>query len=116
MAAELGVSARVIVLTAEEVASAVSENPLLEVADNPARLLVAVLGNPADRRNLDSLMKQDWAAEVLAVGTRVAYLWCPEGILPSRLAEAVGRALGDAVTTRNWGTVLKLHALVAGGR
>jgi uncharacterized protein (DUF1697 family) len=41
----------------------------------------------------------------------VAYLWCPEGILASRLPEAVGRVLGDAVTTRNWSTMTKLLAL-----
>jgi uncharacterized protein (DUF1697 family) len=84
---------------------------LLEVADDPSRLLVAVLRNPADRPKLQPLLKQNWAAEVLAIGTRVAYLWCPEGILASRLAEAVSRVLGDAVTARNWATVLKLHAL-----
>ena len=47
----------------------------------------------------------------LAVGTRVAYLWCAEGILAGRLAEAVNRALGDGVTTRNWATIMKLHGL-----
>jgi len=61
------------------------------------------------------LAGQDWAPEVLAVGARVAYLWCPAGVLASRLPEAIGRALGDAVTTRNWATVLKLHALAAAG-
>jgi uncharacterized protein (DUF1697 family) len=108
---QLGVSTRVTVLTAKELADAVAENPLLEVANDSSRLLVAVFSNPTDRKKLESLLKQDWAAEVLALGTRVAYLWCPEGILASRLAESVGRALGDAVTTRNWATMLKLNTL-----
>jgi uncharacterized protein (DUF1697 family) len=107
----LGVPARVTVLSAAELAAAVAENPLLEVAADPTRLLIAFLSNPADRPKLEPLVKQDWAPEALAVGTRVAYLWCAEGILASRLSEAVNRALGDAVTTRNWATVLKLHAL-----
>jgi hypothetical protein len=34
----------------------------------------------------------------------------------SRLAEAVGRVLGDGVTTRNWVTMAKLHALTDAGR
>src|SRR2546421_7872366 len=89
LATELGVSARVTVLSATELADAVTENPLLEVANDFSRLLVAVLGNPADRTKLAPLTKQDWATEALAVGTRVAYLWCPEGILASRLAESV---------------------------
>jgi len=111
LATKLGVSARVTVLTAKEVAAAVTENPLLEVATNPSRLQVAVLSNPAERPKLEPLLKQDWAPEVLALGTRVAYLWCAEGILASRLAEAVSRILGDAMTARNWATVMKLHAL-----
>jgi uncharacterized protein (DUF1697 family) len=111
---ELGVTARVTVITAEELATAVSENPLLEVAKEPSRLLVAVLTNPVERVKLEPLMKQDWAPEVLAIGTRVAYLWCADGILESRLAAAVGRIIGDAMTARNWATVQKLHALTSG--
>jgi uncharacterized protein (DUF1697 family) len=116
LAEGLGVSARITVLTAAELAAAVAENPLLEVANDPSRLLVAVLSNPADRSKLEPLVEQDWKAEVLAIGTRVAYLWCAEGILASQLAAAVGRALGDAVTTRNWATLMKLHALAEGHR
>ena len=111
LATVLGVSARVTVVTAAELAAAITDNPLCEVADDPSRLMVAVLRNPADRRKLAPLTKQDWGAEVLAIGTRVAYLWCAEGILASRLAEAVSRVLGDAVTSRNWSTVQKLFAL-----
>jgi uncharacterized protein (DUF1697 family) len=111
LATKLGVSARVTVLTAKEVAAAVTENPLLDVAKNPSRLLVVALSNPADRPKLEPLSEQDWAPEVLAIGARVAYLWCAEGILASRLAEAVSRILGDAMTARNWATVMKLHAL-----
>ncbi len=112
LAEELGVTARIVVLTAAEIATIVRDNPLLEVADDPARLLVAVLSKPAERSKLAALVKQDWAPEVLAVGARVAYLWCSAGILESKLAPAVSRVLGDAVTTRNWATVKKLHALI----
>jgi uncharacterized protein (DUF1697 family) len=111
LATRVGVTARVTVLTAAELAAAVAENPLREIADDPSRHLVAVLRDPADRPKLESLLKQDWAGDVLAVGTRVAYLWCAGGILESRLAEAVNRILGDGVTTRNWATLLKLQAL-----
>ena len=100
MTAELGVSARVTILTAAELATVVNENPLLEVATDPSRLLVAVLRDPTDRPKLDALIKQDWGTEVLALGARVAYLWCSEGILASRLAVSVNRVLGDAVTAR----------------
>jgi len=113
MAARLGVSARVIVITANELDTIIAGNPLLKLATDPARLFVIVLGAPADRKRLEPLVKQDWAPGKLALGKRVAYLWCPEGQLESRLAIAVGRAHGEAGTARNWNTMLKLHALVA---
>jgi uncharacterized protein (DUF1697 family) len=112
--ARLGITSRVTVLTAADVAAAVAGNPLGEVADNPSRLFVAVLRDPADRAGLEPLAERDWGREVLALGERVAYLWCPDGSMGSQLPEAVGRALGDAVTTRNWATLTKLHALAGG--
>ena len=111
LAARLGVSARITVLTAAELAAMVAENPLGEIANDPSRLVVCVLANPADRSRLKPMLKLDWGKEALAIGTRVAYVWCPDGILASRVLEAVNRMLGDAVTTRNWATVTKLHAL-----
>jgi uncharacterized protein (DUF1697 family) len=114
LAAEVGVSARVIVLTAAELAAVVRENPLVEMAVDPSRLLVAVLNQAADGAKLAPLRAQAWGSDALALGGRAAYVWCADGILASRLAEAVNRALGDAVTTRNWTTVLKLHALAGG--
>jgi uncharacterized protein (DUF1697 family) len=116
MTARLGISARVTVLTAAELAAVVADNPLGKIADNPSRLLVTVLTDPADRKRLLPLARQEWAPDVLGVGTRVAYLWCPKGMLESRLAAAVSRLLGDAATTRNWATITKLHALVEGTR
>ncbi len=111
LAGRFGVSARVTVLTASEIATAVAVNPLHAVATNPSRMLVAVLGNPSDERRLKPLLKERWAPEALALGVRVAYLWCPGGVHTSPLAATVGRLLGDAVTARNWSTMTKLHAL-----
>ncbi len=109
--AKLGIASRVTVLDASELDSIVNDNPLLQIADDPSRLLVVVLKNRADRTRLAPLVKQDWAPDVLAVGARAAYMWCSDGMIESRLAEAVGRVLRDAATTRNWATILKLHAL-----
>jgi uncharacterized protein (DUF1697 family) len=113
MPAQLGVAARVTVVTAQELADAVAANPLTDVATDPSRLLVAFLNDPAHLSRLEPLLVHDWSPDALALGQRVAYLWCAGGILASRLLQAVGRALGDAVTTRNWATVLKLHALAS---
>jgi len=114
MTARLGISARVTVLTAAELAAVVAANPLVEVADDPSRLLVTLLTDPADRKRLLPLARQDWAPDILSVGARAAYLWCPRTMLESRLVVAVSKLLGDGATTRNWATVTKLHALVEG--
>lgn len=111
LAARLGIPARVTVITASELAAVVSRNPILELATDWSRLLVAFLAEPRDRSQLEPLSRMDWEPEALAIGTRVAYIWCPPGVLASPLIKAIGRALGDAVTTRNWATVTKLHTL-----
>jgi uncharacterized protein (DUF1697 family) len=112
LAAKLDVPVRVLVLTGPEMDTVIAENPLGKIAASPSRLLVAVWGDPSDRAKLLPLMKHGWGAEALGIGSRAAYLWCPEGIIVSELSKAVNRALGDSVTSRNWSTMLKLKALL----
>lgn len=117
LASKLSVASRVTVLRATEIDSIVKDNPLLDVSDDPSRLMVAFLANPADRARLAPMTRQRWTPDAIALGRRVAYLWCPRGMLESPVAKEVGRVLGDAVTTRNWATVLKIHDLTrTGGR
>jgi uncharacterized protein (DUF1697 family) len=111
MAQKLGVPARVMVITARELGEIVAGNPLPQAEAEPSRFLVAVLASIADRVKLEPLTKEEWAPDALALGTRVAYLWCAGGILESRLVDAVGRATRDGATTRNWATITRLNAL-----
>jgi uncharacterized protein (DUF1697 family) len=115
MTARLGVSARVTVLTADELAAVLADNPLGKLATDPTRLLVTILIDPADRKKLLPLTRQKWAPEALGVGKRAAYVWCPRSMLESPLFTAVTRLLGDGATTRNWATITKLQALVESG-
>jgi uncharacterized protein (DUF1697 family) len=108
----LGVSSRVTVLTAAELDVAVRGNSLLKVASHPSRLLVGALATRDDRSRLEPLTRKRWGLERIALGERVCYLWCPDGILKSRLLAEVGRAVGDSITSRNWSTFQKLHGLV----
>lgn len=109
---ELLVTARVTLLTLAELDAIVADNPLCKIAKDPSRLMVTVLRTPADRKHLDVLMVRDWSPDVAAVGGRAAYLWCPRGILESKLgATLLGPTFRDLVTTRNWATIQKLHAL-----
>ena len=111
LASGLGVSARVTVLSAAELATIVKQNPLVELADNPSRLMVGFLSDPAMRKQLAPLAKQDWGREAMALGSRAAYVWCPKGVLESHVLPAISKLLRDGWTARNWATVLKLHAL-----
>jgi uncharacterized protein (DUF1697 family) len=109
---QLGVSSRVTVLTAAELEVAVRGNTLIKVATHPSRLLVGALASRDDRSRLEPLTRKRWGPERLALGERVCYLWCPDGIIKSPLMKAVGHALGDAITSRNWSTMQKLQGLV----
>lgn len=115
IAEKLGVSCKVTTLTAEELAEAIRANPLGQCAEDPSRFLVAVLRSDSHRAILKPLARQKWGKEAFAIGDRVAYMWCPVGILDSPLGVALGKALGDGVTTRNWNTMVKLLALAEGG-
>lgn len=110
-----GVSSRVTVFTAAELGDVVRDYPLADFATDASRALVAFLARPSDLARVRPLLDERWDPERLALGRRVAYLWCPDGISASRLPVALGGALGDAVTTRNWATVLKLERMCAGG-
>jgi uncharacterized protein (DUF1697 family) len=107
----IGVSCRVLVLSKDEFAEVMEQNALASVGEaNPSRLQVAVLANPEDRSLLTPLVGQDWGEEAFSVGSHAAYMWCPAGMLSSQLPEIVGKALGDAVTIRNWNTFKKIEA------
>jgi len=113
IASKLGVTARVTVVSADDLDVVVRESPLEGVATDPSRLLVAFLADAADRPKLVALAQQDWTPERIAVGSRAAYLWMPGGVIASRAAKALERALGDGATSRNWTTVTKLVALAS---
>ena len=108
---KLGVAARVFVLEHGELSAIIDANPLLDVANDHARLIVFLLGDPAQRDKLAALDGKEWGCDRLALGERAAYVWCPEGMLDSAAATALGKQLGDRTTSRNWNTLMKLHAL-----
>jgi uncharacterized protein (DUF1697 family) len=108
----LGIRSRVVVLTRQEVADAVAANPLTSVADNPSRLLVLTCADPDGIAQLKPLLNEQWTPEALALGKRVAYLWCARGIGVSRLWTMVNRALGNEGTARNMTTMNRLLAIL----
>jgi len=112
IAKRLGVTTRVTLIGAKELAAAVRSNPLQSVADNPSRLLLLVMSDARTAAKLEPLTKQSWKPEALALVGRVAYVWCANGLLESRIWASASKLLGDAVTARNIATMTKLSALV----
>src|SRR5262245_8445269 len=114
LASKLGLSAPVILLSADEIAAVVRDNPLSKVATNPSQLLVLVPRTEPDLGRLKPLLKERWAPEALALGRRVAYLWCANGVAKSPVWTAVDRALERSGTARNIATITKVNALLEG--
>jgi uncharacterized protein (DUF1697 family) len=110
---KLGVAARVMVLSSTELSAIVSDNSLLALADDHARLMVFVIADPSLHEHVAVLCQSEAGTGVTALGRHAAYVWCPTGVLDSAAAAAMGKLLGDATTARNWNTVTKLHQLCA---
>ncbi|HJQ98176.1 MAG TPA: DUF1697 domain-containing protein, partial [Candidatus Polarisedimenticolaceae bacterium] len=107
----LGVSSRVTVVSADEIAAAIAKNPHRKIASNPSRHLVAFLPDDAAVEALAPFVKKKWSPEAVAASGRVLFLWCPDSILESPAFTELAKLAKDGVTTRNWATVEKLHAL-----
>jgi uncharacterized protein (DUF1697 family) len=114
LAAKLDLTSQVTLLSGREVAGVVRNNPFCDVSTNPSDLLVVVPRMRSDQRRLRPLLKERWAPEALALGSRVAYVWCANGVPRSPLWAAVDRALERSGTARNIATFTKIMALVEG--
>ena len=119
LADRLGFQVPTIVTTEADIARVVRENPFAEMADDHSRLLVMFVREPAALTALRPIVSTSRAARKeggssrLACGSRAAYIWCPDGILESPLPDEAARLLkSTVVTTRNWATTLRIHALM----
>lgn len=115
VARKLGVDALVIVKSGKDMSAIVAGNPLLEVANDHSRLLVALANDTKRIAALAKFTGAKWGDERVHVGRHAAYLWCAHGILESKAATALLTELADLGTTRNWATVQKIHALMQSG-
>ncbi|MEO8739597.1 MAG: DUF1697 domain-containing protein [Casimicrobiaceae bacterium] len=112
LAETLGVAAPVIVKSGKEIAAIEAGNALLTIVSDPSRLLVAFTGEADALQGLAALSALVRPPERLHLGDHAAYLWCASGILESKAGAALLGKLGRTATTRNWGTVLKIAALL----
>ena len=107
-----GVTTPVVVKSASELQAIVEGNPIVPPEGEHGRFLVAFAMAPDRLTALVSLRPLLLPGERLAVTAHAAYLHCANGLLESRAGEALLGKVGKGVTSRNWGTVIKLAALV----
>lgn len=107
-----GFKPHVLVLERSELKRAVGNNPYPEGDSDPKALhlgfLDSVPSNP-DLPGLEALKAQTERFELI---DRVFYLYAPDGVGRSKLAARSEKALGVAMTDRNWKTVGKLMSLL----
>jgi len=103
-----GYSSRVLILTGEDFTRVLDENPLLDVADDPSKMVITFLEAVPSGIELPDVE----APERIALTDRALYQWCPDGILKSTVSTAFWRSLGPRVTSRNLRTADKLLAML----
>lgn len=109
---EFGFPVAVTIRTRDELAAVIAADPFAGVADHPSRYHVVFLADEGDPRRLAEVDAAAFEPERFALHGRELYLWTPEGIGRSKLAQALSeRRLGAAATARNWRTVTTLLAL-----
>ncbi|MBB4662346.1 DUF1697 domain-containing protein [Conexibacter arvalis] len=112
IAAAFGFDVLVTIRTRDELAAVIAADPFAGVADHPSRYHVLFLAEAGDPRRLEELDRAAYEPERFALRGRELYLWTPEGLGRSKLAQALSeRRLGVAATARNWRTVTTLLAL-----
>jgi len=108
----LQVDVPVVVVPADSFEAIVAGNPIASLSLDASRLLVAFTQDPAALQPLQAITPLLIGDEQFVVGTHAAYLYCAQGIQGSKAANALLGRMGQSVTTRNWATVCKLHALL----
>jgi uncharacterized protein (DUF1697 family) len=108
---QLKLEVPVIVKSASELAAIVSESPIKAGADEHSRFLVAFTKDIEALSSLAAIEPLVVPPERFAIGKSAAYLLCAPRISESKAGKALLGRAGKSATTRNWATVLKLHAL-----
>lgn len=108
-----GFAPRVMILPGAEFQQALAGNPFPQAEAEPKSLHLYFLAAPATDPDLDMFASYKKENEQYVLTNNVFYLYAPDGIGRSKLAERVERALGVAATARNWRTAGKIMDMVA---
>lgn len=103
-----GFSPQVLLLSTEELQTAINDNPFPKAVDDPKTLHFFFLSKPPSNPNLTAIEEIQSPTESYVLQGRVFYLHAPDGIGRSKLVRQVEKLLGVAATARNYRTVEKL--------
>ncbi len=107
-----GFTPQVLVLSPTEFQRALAGNPFPEAESAPKAVHLYFLTSPATNPDLGTLEAYQKENERFLLTADVFYLYAPDGIGRSKLAERVEKALGVPVTARNWRTAGKMLDLI----
>lgn len=112
LAGPLGVTARVVVRTVEQVRRAIAADPFGTRAPDGSRHVLGFLGERPEAAVAREVATWSTAPDEAVVIDDHVYLWCPDGLSRGPLARIDWeRRLGVTATLRNWNTVTALVAL-----
>lgn len=110
--ARTGITGRFVLLPAAEFLAILDENPLLDIATDPTRTVIAFVSEAPDADCLGLIDAPALMPEVLALGRNAVYSWSPLGVSKSRVPAAFWRRVAPTVSMRNLNTVGKLAAIL----
>jgi uncharacterized protein (DUF1697 family) len=113
LAQQAGLAVRCLVRDGPGVRAAVEGNLLSHVATDGSKLLVLFLSSTPDPDLVAAHDPRGLAPEHIAIGERVVYQWCPDGVRNAPPLDPFVRHWNVDVTARNWNTVTKLVAMLA---
>lgn len=108
-----GFAPQVLLLTVERFKEISAANPFPEAGKMPKSLHILFLTHEPSDPDLDALTDLKAPSEQFALIDSAFYLYAPEGIARSKLAQKIDRHLGVSGTARNWRTVSRLLELAS---
>ncbi len=116
LSAELGLDTTIMLRSDADWVRAIRRNPFAEAARrDPARLVMLALDHAVGRREVAALEAAIVGRETVGGSGRELYAVYPDGQGQSKLTNAViERALAAKATARNWNTVQRIAAWLAG--
>ena len=104
-----GFEVPVMVLSAAELKTIISNNPLNNATNDTAFLHITFLADPPAAFSLSEIEARKQGEEAIVVAENAVYLYCPNGYGNTKLSNTfLESKLKVAATTRNWKTACEL--------